>query len=366
MNRKKILVVDAFKSTGGEEEVAYLVYKNLNRKKFCVYLSSPSSSPYFKKFKPLENEWFKCDFKNKFDFRAFKKFRTYILNNNIDIVNVHGYIAGFYVRMALLGTTVKVIWTMHVDIQDVPNMSYLRKKIRKLIENSLNRFATDEVICVSKNLQNRLTKYVKAKKSRVIYNGVNIYKFKKKNYNSIIHVDGKILKIGFVSRLSMQKGIPYLMDAIKQLRDLGVHFIVFIAGEGDQEDFIKSYLLKHNLNKFVKMIGFQKDVSKVLDQIDLLVLPSLFEGFPMVILESLATGTPVIATKVNGVPEIIKNNVNGSLIKARSSSELVHAILLYYNNRDLLVKQGENGNNIVAKQFTQERMLKMYESIFNE
>lgn len=362
----KILIVDAFKSTGGEEEVAFYLYKNIDRKKFDVYISSPQNSPYFKKHIPENDEWFKCDFRNKLDFKSIIKFRKFIKEKNINLVNVHGYIAGFYIRVALVGLPIKVVWTMHVDIMDVPNLTRRKKLVRKFIEDFFNRFFTSKIVCVSKSLANRIPKWVsKRTPVEVIYNGIDTKIFK--STSAVNKIENKQdLILGFISRLSIQKGIPFLLESVKELANLNVNFKLLIVGEGDLRKDVEKFIAANSLQKYVEILGFKKDVSLILNKIDVLILPSLFEGFPMIILESLATATPVIASNVNGIPEIIQNGKNGFLTTPKNPHEITESILKYYKNRSFIKDHGEYGSEQVHAKFTVTTMIDNYENIFLE
>lgn len=365
--KKKLLIVDAFCEAGGEEEVAFYLYETFKQDAdFETYIAGPKKSPYFDKKKPDMKDFFDLSLKNKFDMKAIYKLRNILKQYSIDVLNVHGYIAGFGARIACIGLDTKVVWTMHVNIADVNSLNKRKRIIRFKIEQIFNRYLTDRIICVAQELKRKISNNKLKTPVDVIYNGIDVKKFSDHDFASkFFHKENDELVLGFISRLSSQKGLEYLLSLAVMLKERNKNFKLLIVGEGELEDYVKNYIINEKLEKVVKVYPFQKDIPYVLSSIDVLVLPSLFEGFPMIILESLCSGTPVIASDVNGVPEIIKNDINGFLVPSKNVDALYNATDKYYHNRELIRSQGEAGKDIVNKYYTKERMIFSYKNIFN-
>jgi glycosyltransferase involved in cell wall biosynthesis len=358
--------VDAFREAGGEEEVAFYIYNSLPRSEYDVTLAGPKDSPYFQKKLPKQSEFLNVSLSGKFDFLSMLKIRKYVKESNVDIVNVHGYIAGYIVRIACCGLKTKVVWTMHVNVLDVPSIGKVKRIIRSKIEGELNRFLTNEVVCVAEELKHVVEKQRIRTPISVVYNGIDVSAFSDTHKKTSFYVrrDNELV-LGFVSRLSTQKGINYLLKLAVVLREEKVNYKMLIVGDGDQKSFIESYIKKNQLEKNVTLYGFQKDVNNVLDSIDVLLLPSLFEGFPMIILEALCSKTPVIASNVNGIPEVVKDNENGFLVTPRDVSALYRAVLKYVQRPELIKIHGEKGHQTVIENYSKDMMLSQYEKIFS-
>ena len=363
MTKKKIVIIDSFSATGGEEEVAYYIYKNLDRETFDVSIVISPTSAYLKKHRPKIDEWVRISFKGTHDVKAILKLRHFIIDNKIDIVNVHGYLAGFYARIATLGLHIRVVWTMHLNIMDVPSMPIWKRILRKQAENVLSLISTNKIIGVSNDLVRSLPRTLRAR-SKCIYNGIDVdhYSFKV-NYRSVNEIK-KEIHLGFVSRLSIQKGLTYLLKAMEILRNLEIPFTLTIAGEGDQLSYIKKFINKYSFEDEIQILGFQADVRPIFENIDLLLLPSLCEGFPMIILEAMSSGIPVIASAVNGIPEVIQDGKNGTLIQARDSGSLALAVLQYWNHPLLIEKQGRVASQQIRSEFNLPKMMAKYNFIF--
>ena len=295
------------------------------------------------------------------------KIRKYVKENNVDLINVHGYIAGYIARIACYGLKVKVVWTMHVNILDIPSIGKVKRIIRSKVEEFLNRFLTSEIVCVASELKCVVERQRLRIPVSVVYNGIDVNTFSDQYTQKMpfyAHQNNELV-LGFVSRLSTQKGIDYLLKLAVILRNEKVNYKMLIVGDGDQKSFIESYIRKNRLEKNVNLYGFQKNVNRVLDSIDVLLLPSLFEGFPMIILEALCSKTPVIASRVNGIPEVVRDNENGFLVAPRNVSDLYRAVLKYVKSPELIKMHGEKGHQTVIENYSKDTMLNQYEKIFS-
>lgn len=331
----KILFVEEFKTTGGEEEVVFNLFQSFyKRDDFEVYVAAPPKAAYYKKNSFPSDRFFSIPMASKFDIRSVREIRRFILDQGIDIVHSHGDRAGLIARIACASTPAKSVWTMHANSDDNRiTQSNIKRCLKVLVQRVLNKYFTDLVVCVSKSLRNNISSYMCHNKITVVYNGIDVERFspKKKKANS-----DSVLRVLFAGRLSEQKGIPYLIEGALLAKKKGVDFNISLAGEGDLERAIVEKINENELGDCVSLLGFRKDISQLLCDHDVLLLPSLFEGFPVIILESLASGTPVIASKVNGIPEIINDKINGLLLEPGSSQDVANALEYVSNHRDWL------------------------------
>lgn len=362
---KRVLIVDAFQGLGGEEAIAYKIYSAIDRSKFEVYLAGPQDSSYLEKFPPENSHWMKFNPKGKFNFRRMYTFRKLVIENNIDIVNVHGYSAGFFVRVSLAGLhNVKVFWTMHLDISSVSSMNIYKRHIATILENHLNNslFFTDEIIAVSKESRDKLIdRGVEKVPIEVIHNGIDCNRFKKSHLFS-----QKGISIGFIARLSVQKNVSFVIEIAKRLASENLDFHLYIAGDGELREKVESEIREYNLEDRVILLGFRKDVREVFELIDVVILPSLYECFPVVILESLSAGIPVIASNVNGIPEQLVNEKSGYLINPNDLDSMIHYIKKYSSDISLAKEHGFFGRKYVRDNFSIDKMIDSYNSIFDK
>lgn len=171
---------------------------------------------------------------------------------------------------------------------------------------------------------------------------------------------GSEINIGFMSYFTKKKGIQYFLDAVLHLKYVyGISLKVHIAGDGEKKYklMINEFINKNKLSNDVKVYGriSGEDKSRFYKAIDVFVLPSVIvkndmEGIPVVLMEAISYGIPVISTDISGISEICRNKVNGSLIPQKDSQSISSSIFELYQNKSLweyysknskLISQGE-------------------------
>ncbi|MHA1298628.1 MAG: glycosyltransferase family 4 protein, partial [Candidatus Helarchaeota archaeon] len=198
----------------------------------------------------------------------------------------------------------------------------------------------------------------------VIHNGIDIFPPpSEKDKIQIINKLGIINKkvILFVGRLDQRKGVIFLVKAIKELKnDIKEDFKCIIVGNGPIKNHILKYIKNNNLDSyfsFVNKVNY-KNLRKIFFLCDVLVLPSLYEGLGLVLLEAMASKKPVIGTNSGGIPEIIKHGYNGFLTPLRSIKHISKAIKKILSNNELAKKMGEHGYTMIKRDFTWEKAVK--------
>ena len=137
---------------------------------------------------------------------------------------------------------------------------------------------------------------------------------------------------------------------------------LWLAGNGEEMDYIKSFITDNNLNEKVKILGRIRDQEKInfYTNIDLLVLPSIvvpndMDGIPVVLMEAISYGKPIVSTDVSGIPEICINDYDGKLIQEKNVEELVDAIEKLADDADFRVKLSENSLELAKKDYDLEK-----------
>jgi colanic acid/amylovoran biosynthesis glycosyltransferase len=157
-----------------------------------------------------------------------------------------------------------------------------------------------------------------------------------------------------IGRLSEQKGQCLLVEAAAQLRDQGFDFELIIVGDGPMRAYIEQLVSQFGLQEQVRVTGYlsNREVFKELLSARVLVLPSFAEGLPVVIMEALALGRPVISTYVAGIPELIEPGINGWLVPTGALEPLVNAMAEALTaNPTELDRMGRAGAAKVAEQY---------------
>ncbi len=168
-----------------------------------------------------------------------------------------------------------------------------------------------------------------------------------------------------VGRLAAQKNQQLLVRAVALLRQRGLDVELNIAGEGpcraELEGLIRDLLLQDS----VRLLGFQPEIDKVLKEADLFVMPSLDEGLPIALLEAMASGIPVVATRVGSIPEVLQDGEAGLLVATAELPALVSAIELLVANPTLRRALGSRGRERVRKAYGALTMYEAYAEIYH-
>jgi glycosyltransferase involved in cell wall biosynthesis len=167
--------------------------------------------------------------------------------------------------------------------------------------------------------------------------------------------------IGYVGRLSIEKGVTYLIDALAMLKVKQAEVHLLIVGEGKQRAKLQAQVESLGLRQAVKFLGERGDARQIIGALDLLVLPSLTEGLPNVVLEAFAYKTPVVATAVGGVPELVKDGETGWLVPPRDPHALAQAILDALSNPEEARRRAENAYKHLLENFTVEKQVDKWE-----
>ncbi len=217
--------------------------------------------------------------------------------------------------------------------------------------------------CVRQKLDQRLLARILRKKSTLCYNGIgDIYFENRENRVGLTDPQEQHPIIGIIGRLVKQKGHAYLLEAIRiVLQSRPVH--LWIIGSGPLEGELRLQTERMNIKDHVHFWGPRSDLVNVYQQLDLLVSPSLWEGFPTVLLEAMASGLPIVATDISGSQEIIKNRVTGLLVPPKSSHALAEAITEMLDHPEQAEEMAYNARQL-AQQFTIEKATQQYSQIY--
>ena len=257
------------------------------------------------------------------------------------------------------------------DMDDVKGINPRYVFLRRLFRPLVMRY-----IPMSKDLANWLIKdiHVPANKIAQIYNGVDINQFK--------IVDAKPLNVlppEFQSPELMIIGTVGRQVAVKDqitLVKAFIHFIqtnpeakqktrLILVGDGNLRSTLYELCLTENIEKLVWFAGERADIATIMQTFDLFVLPSINEGISNTILEAMASGLPVIATKAGGNPELVINNQTGYLVEKQNPTELSETFNRYLNNPSLLKEHGKAGRILCEEKFSLQRMLDDYIHVYN-
>jgi len=176
------------------------------------------------------------------------------------------------------------------------------------------------------------------------------------------------IDVAFMGVLSKEKGIIEFLKSCNILKNKNVAIRILILGNGILKDQVEQYINKNNLSALVQLKNFvdSHEVPKILNKIKLLVISSYSEGLPNRLLEAMACGTPVLATPVGGIPDLVKEGETGFLLKSNNPEHIAERIIELLNKPDILEKVSINAYNYVRENFSFEKTLESWQRILQE
>jgi len=293
-----------------------------------------------------------------------------LARERVGILQTHGLRSSAYGCLAgrLAGVPV-IIATIHNSLQDYP-ISAAKRWMYRAILRQVIRLA-NRIICVSEDLRQDMIARAACNPDQTvtIYNGIDLTTLKPPSDRLAIRTEfrvgpGPLLVV--IGRLTEQKGHRYLVHALPQLLAEWPHLKCLIVGQGELEQTIVAEATRLGIGACCLFAGVRRDIPAILAGADLLVLPSVSEGFPFVLLEALAVGCPVVASRVNGVPELVEHASTGRLVPPRDSNALAREIREILRDPARAAEMGRRGAQVVRDRFTADRMAAQTVTLFEE
>ena len=172
-----------------------------------------------------------------------------------------------------------------------------------------------------------------------------------------LHLESDALLLGMVCRIVEQKGIPYALQAFQRVSDCFPAANLVIAGDGDLRPQLEALAQELGIDAKVHWLGWRGDAVDLIAAFDVLLLPSLWEGFGLVLLEAMSRRVPVIASRVSAIPEVVVHGETGILVEAREVDELATAMTRLLEDRALRQHMGLLGAARLEEHFSVDRMV---------
>ena len=278
-----------------------------------------------------------------------------LMKEDFDIIHTHvsGHAHVFFASLAAKLKGIKLIHTTHCPWTDAYR-GFFGNLLVKVSYNTINRLSfkwSDKIIAITPWEIQFIEKYGGKGKIEIIPNGVNELFFKKaekNNFKKDLGLKGKIVL--FFGRLNVTKGVDKLMqvanEIVKERKDINFLFI-------GPDEGMKDTLIKMNQNnKRIKILDAIKDRKKVREMYqasNVYVLPSFREGLPLTLFEAFASGLPVIASPVNGIPYEMTDNENGFFVEYGDLKNLKEKILKILDDKKLSEKFSRNNRKKAQK-----------------
>ena len=259
--------------------------------------------------------------------RCFRRIHAFLKQGAFDVVHSHGYFADIMAVPAARMLGIPHMATCHGFIGNDRSLRCYNRMDRLVL-----RFSS-RIIAVSDDIRNELVSCgIRANRLRVIRNavasrnGTGPDSQVRSAVRYELGIPAHDFVIGYLGRLSPEKGLVHLIDACGLLKRAGVHLKLLLAGEGPQREELLIRAASEGLEDRIVFSGFRSDTERLLQAMDVFVLPSLTEGTPMALLEAMAAGLPAVASAVGGVPDVLEQDTNGLLVRPSSAEDIARAV----------------------------------------
>jgi glycosyltransferase involved in cell wall biosynthesis len=303
------------------------------------------------------------------DLKALLSLVWLIFKEKPDIVHTHSSKAGILGRMAAkINFVPHIIHTPHGHVF-YGHFGPLVSKIFMWVERIFSRI-TDRMVALT---DGEMDDYINLsvcspQKLLKIHSGVDVKQFKQSNGNMVekrrslgLDQNGKI--VGFVGWLLPIKGPGYLLKAMDYVWQEYPDTALVFVGKGDLDMDLRAQALKVSANGRVKFLGWREDIDEIMPVFDMLVLPSLNEGMGRVLVEAMAAGKPVVASRTGGIPDLVWHGETGYLVPPADEKALADGIKKLLDDAGRAWEMGQQGKKR-CQQFSLEAMIEKLDALY--
>jgi glycosyltransferase involved in cell wall biosynthesis len=295
------------------------------------------------------------------DWLAFWKLYRSFKSEKFDLVHTHTAKAGALGRIAARLARVPVIIHTPHGHNFYGYFNWFISRLIIGIERLLAGF-TDKIIALT-NLEK--WDYLKFKvagqeKTVLVYMGLELDKFSKQDPQKItsrLDINPQDKVVGYVGRLDAVKGAQFFVQACRLCLEQNPALSFILVGEGSLRAQLQNKVCSWGLKDKITFLGWQDNVAELMSIMDILVLPSLNEAVGIVLIEAQSLGIPVVASNVGGIPEIIKDQETGLLVKPGDPQDIASAVLSLLNDPARAKEMSIAAKNWIGERFKAEKMV---------
>jgi len=369
---KRVLHIITKLELGGAQKSTLEILSNLDRNKYKIFLISSDGllADEARKIDALEVKLLpslKREINPIFDGWAFVDLYRFIKENKIDIVHTHSSKAGILGRWAAYLAGVKIIihtihgWEFH------ERQNRLIKWLFIGLERLTAKITTQLIAVCRADIEKGLNYNIGARdKYRLIYYGIDYGAFN--NAPSLkrnsLGLKEDTFTIGMIACFKPQKAHSDFIKAASLIAKEMPNVQFLLVGDGVLRPKITQQIERHGLRDRFILTGWRRDIPQLLSILDTIVLSSLWEGLPIILLEAMAAGLPVVATNVGGVSEIIQDGNTGFLVPVGDYSKLAERILFLAHNSSLCEEMSKCAKGLLDGRFNTSSMVNQIEETY--
>lgn len=363
--RVKVLHVIWSLDQGGAEQVVMNLARSLDRREFESIVCCLNDKGRYAE--GLEKEGIKVialQKRPKMDLAVIFKLAKVICGENIDVVHTHLFTSNLWGRIAAWLTGVPVISTEH-------NLDTWKSRYHFIADRILS-MVNRRIIFVSRKVEEFYKKEISSLqgKSHVLYNGIDVSKFvetsDEKSLREQWGIGKDVILIGTVGRLVPQKKQVDFLEVIRLLKQENQNVFGVLVGDGPLREELTVLAREKGIEQSVRFLGFHSHMPAVYRTLDIFILSSEREGFPMTVLEAMVSGVAVIATNVGGVSECIKDSIDGFLVKVGDVKTMAEIVKWLIQEPALKEKIAVTAKKKIMDFFSSQKMARDHEKLYQE
>jgi glycosyltransferase involved in cell wall biosynthesis len=299
------------------------------------------------------------------DLSLVKKIANQAREINADLLHAHTPRSALIASLVARSTGLPWVFHVHSPTSRDSTRAFINRMNDWMERWSL--WNSNHIITVSKSLRREMLKRgYDRQKVTCIPNGVA----EQTPIDAYHKINEENWTLGMVALIRPRKGIEVLLEAMSRVKQNVTNVKLDVVGPFETKEYeadVMQLVHKMQLEDMVRFHGFTRDVPAAMRKLDAMVLPSLFgEGMPMVVLEALALGVPVIATEVEGTPEVVRDGVEGLLAKPRDPISLANAIEKFVSSRSRWTEMSQHAVNRHRSKFSDVEMARRTAAVYRK
>lgn len=370
MQKRKIAHIITSLELGGAQKTTLSLLRFIDRDFYDIHiitsgvgplveeaLSTPGLRVFF-----IPNLASKTDIFN--DIISFIKILMYLKKHDISLVHTHSSKAGIIGRLAARAAGVRFIfhtvhgWPFYIETKKIVKAFYI------LIEKAASWITVKLIVVSEKDLEAGL-RYVnknKEKYAKIPY-GIETIKFSSLDFSGR---NKDVCTVGFISCFKPQKAPLDFIKTVKEAVEKNNSIEFISAGDGVLRPEAEKLSQELGVSGKIKFLGWQKDIAGIFSKIDILLLTSRWEGLPVVVLEALASGIPVVATNAGGIPELIASGINGFIEEKGDCQKLANDVLTLAEDDNKRFQFSMQAQKSFREEFDISYMSKRMQSLYKQ
>jgi glycosyltransferase involved in cell wall biosynthesis len=365
-----VTLIDKPDVTGGGERMAVTLAMHVDPARFDRFLcgTRPSQGASFEEeLREAGVRTLSLDRGSKLDLLAWRPLVSVLRRERIDILHAHKF--GSNLWGAVIGRLARVpVVIAHEQSWASARYSFAGPRLRAFLDRNVIGRLADAFIAVSEADKQRMIDLegVPSDRIRVLFNAIPAQEPTGADVRAELGIAPGAPVVATVCQLRAEKALDLLVDAAGELVGEFADLRVLIAGDGQEEAALREQIHARGLEETVKLLGTRRDVPDLLAAVDVAVCCSDFEGTPLSVMEYMAAGKPVVATRVGGLPEMIDDGVHGLLFEKQNAHELARALARLLRDREERQRMGEHARERQRERFDLDGAARWLEGLYEE